>query len=49
MFKPIEIGVSSLCSLLTTEGIFNFMYSQLEKNGPQLVLNLFEALKNRIE
>ena len=51
--KPIEIAVSSLCnrelSLLTAEGIFNFMYSQLEKNGSQLALNLFEALKNRIE
>ena len=51
--KPIEIAVSSLCNresgLLTADGIFNFMYSHLEKNGSQLALNLFEALKNRIE
>ena len=25
------------------------MYSQLEKNGSQLALNLFEALKKRVE
>ena len=35
--KPIKIAVSSSCgrdsNLLTAEGIFNFMHSQLENMG----------------
>ena len=51
--KPIEIAVSSLCGrdsiLLIAEGIFNLMYSQLEKLGSQLALDLLQTLNTRIE
>ncbi|KAI6647643.1 hypothetical protein LOD99_8608 [Oopsacas minuta] len=50
--KPVEIAVASLCSrdsnLLTAEGIFNFMYPQIDNIGSQLALDVFQTLKERI-
>ena len=51
--KPVEIAVASLCSresnLLTAEGIFNFMCSQIDNIGSQLALDVFQTLKERID
>ena len=43
----------SLCrryfNLGTAEGIFNFMYSQLEKHGSKLAVDLLQTLNTQIE
>ena len=51
--KPVEIAVASLCSrdtnLLTAEGIFDFIHSQFDDIGSQLVLDVFKILKEHID
>lgn len=51
--KPIQLASDKLCSrdatLLTAEGIFSFLFKQLEKNQNQFSKDLLSALKFRIE
>ena len=49
--KPIEMGILALCkresTLLSAEGIFEFMFEQLRNNGSNFALELWKNLEKR--
>ena len=52
ILKPIEMGILALCkrksTLLSAEGIFEFMFEQLRNNGSIFALKLKDSLERRL-
>ena len=52
-FEPIKLAVEALCCkdamLLTAEGVFQFLFVELEKRKSSLAEDLLCAVKNRVQ